>query len=137
MVLKEIGLIKSPYKRKGDAPRQGKLSKELMELEIKNEFAEGLNNLLEGQFIVVLYWCDRSDRNLLKATPPGKDKEKGVFATRSPNRPNPIALNVAKILSIDKNKLIVVGLDALDNSPLIDIKPYNALLDESVEVIEL
>lgn len=129
MILKEIGKIKSPYKAKGEAPRQGKLSKETMILEILPEFRDAMHGLEEGHDIVVIYWGDRADRTALRTVPPGRDREYGVFATRSPNRPNPLALNVAKIISIDEDKLEVVGLDALDNSPLLDIKIYIPAMD--------
>ena len=137
MILKEIGIIKSPYKGKERSQNEKSLSRQIMLLEIKDEFFEGLENLIEGQFIVVIYWADRAQRNLLKVVPPGKIIESGVFATRSQNRPNPLSINVVKILAIEKKKIIVTGLDALDNSPLLDIKPYYALLDEAVEVIEM
>ncbi|MDD1664191.1 MAG: tRNA (N6-threonylcarbamoyladenosine(37)-N6)-methyltransferase TrmO, partial [Methanomicrobiales archaeon] len=79
----------------------------------------------------ILYWCDRSRRDILTATPP-HDKEKrehGVFATRSPERPNPIALCLVDLVGVEGDRLIVRGLDALDGSPLLDIKPFFRDLD--------
>jgi formylmethanofuran dehydrogenase subunit E len=130
MTFKIIGKIQSPYQRKGDAPRQGIYSTESMKLIIEPEYAEALQGLKEKSHIVVLYWGDRSERHVLKTTPPGRDVEVGVFACRSPNRPNPIALCVAALVSIEENVLTVVGLDALDGSPLLDIKPYVPHLDD-------
>lgn len=77
----------------------------------------------------MLYWQDQSDRSVLTAQPPFADRLFGVFATRSPNRPNPIALCTCELVSIQENKLTVKGLDALDGSPLLDIKPYAPQLD--------
>lgn len=131
MQLKAIGFIKSPYKKRGDAPRQGKLSKEEMVLIIDENQIEAMKGLEFIKHIVVLYWGDRSDRNVLLTTPPGRDVETGVFSCRSPNRPNPIALNIAKIIKIVGNEITVVGLDAFDGSPLLDIKPYIRQLDGS------
>ncbi len=129
MKLKQIGTVKSPYKIRGEAPRQGRLSKEPMHLMIHSEYAQALTGLSVDQEIVVLYWGDQANRDVLKTTPPGRDVVTGVFACRSPNRPNPIALNVAKIIEIQENELIVVGLDAFDGSPLLDIKPYIRMID--------
>ncbi len=79
--------------------------------------------------IIVLYWCDRARRDVLKTVTPWGPEEKGVFATRSPSRPNPIAFCVVDLVRIEGNNLVVKGLDALDKSPLLDIKPYVYDLD--------
>lgn len=79
--------------------------------------------------LIVLYWCDRADRSRLHATPPIDNKSHGVFATRSPNRPNPIALDIARLVERKENKLIVSGMDALDGSPILDLKPYSPEID--------
>ena len=131
MILKEIGKIESPYRVRGDAPRQGRLSKEIMKLIINEEYKEAMKDLETIEHIVVLYWGNRADRDVLIAEPPGSGKQTGVFSCRSPNRPNPIALCVAKILDITDNVITVVGLDAFDGSPLLDIKPYINLVDDS------
>lgn len=129
MELKPIGIIISPYKEKGDAPRQGRLSKENMQLVIDGEFLQGMSGLEGIEHIIVLYWGDRANRETLMTKPPGRDDITGVFSCRSPNRPNPIALCVAKIDKIEGNVIHVVGLDALDGSPLLDIKPYVEMID--------
>jgi formylmethanofuran dehydrogenase subunit E len=131
MILKEIGKIKSPYKVKGEAPRQGRLSKEIMKLIVNEEYKSAMKDLESIEYIVVLYWGNRADRDILIAEPPGSGRQTGVFSCRSPNRPNPIALCVARILDITDNVITVVGLDALDESPLLDIKPYVKLVDDS------
>ncbi|MBS7526173.1 tRNA (N6-threonylcarbamoyladenosine(37)-N6)-methyltransferase TrmO [Fusibacter paucivorans] len=131
MELKSIGRIESPYQCKGDAPRQGIYSKEIMKIHVEPEYAEALKGVAVESHIVVLYWGDRADRSVLRTIPPRRDVEMGVFACRSPNRPNPIALCVAEVMAISANTLTVVGLDALDGSPLLDIKPYVSMLDDS------
>ncbi|HZK25352.1 MAG TPA: tRNA (N6-threonylcarbamoyladenosine(37)-N6)-methyltransferase TrmO [Oscillospiraceae bacterium] len=129
MELKRIGIIHSSYTDKGAAPRQGKYSQQVSTIEILPEYAAGLAGIEERSHIVVLYWGDRANRETLTAVPPGRTSEKGVFALRSPNRPNPIALCICKIISVKENSIKVTGLDALNNSPVLDIKPYIPHLD--------
>ncbi|TRZ74290.1 MAG: tRNA (N6-threonylcarbamoyladenosine(37)-N6)-methyltransferase TrmO [Deltaproteobacteria bacterium] len=127
--LAPIGVIHSPYLKKGDAPHQGRLSPTTSEIEIFPEFAEGLKDVAERPHLIILYWLDRADRGTLTAIPPHSKKEHGVFATRSPDRPNPIGFAVIDILGIDGNRLIVRGLDAFDGTPVLDIKPYSPEID--------
>lgn len=122
--LQSIGRIHSPYKQKGEAPRQGHLSRESMTLEVDPAFAPGLDGLQPGQLVVVLYWLDRAQRDILRTQTPFGPQVLGVFATRSPNRPNPIGLGVAELLTREGNRLTLRGLDALDQTPVLDIKPY-------------
>jgi len=129
MELRPIGMISSPFRKKGEAPRQGRFSEDESEIRIFPEFAEGLRDLALHPRILVLYWCDRSRRDILTATPPHEQKEHGVFATRSPERPNPIALCLVDFVALEGNRLRVRGLDALDGSPLVDIKPFYRDLD--------
>lgn len=79
--------------------------------------------------LIVLSWFDRANRTLLRATPPQEGVEHGVFATRSPNRPNPVAFSVVDLLGRQGNVLRVRGLDVLDGTPVVDIKPYASDLD--------
>lgn len=127
--LRPIGVIRSPYKKRGDAPRQGRLSDVESTIEIYPAFAEGLQDIEKNPHLIALYWFDRSDRSLLKATPPGSGVEHGVFATRSPERPNPIGFAVVDLLRRDGNRLVLRGLDAFDGTPLLDLKPYYPDLD--------
>jgi len=128
--LSPIGFVESPYKERGDAPRQGFMSSEHMKLVIDDAYVPALLGLSPQDKIAVLYWGDRSDRSVLLSTPPGREHDRGVFASRSPNRPNPIALCVAEIIKIEGNTIEVIGLDALDQSPVLDIKIHVASLGD-------
>ena len=124
--LKPIGVIHSPYLRRGDAPRQGRLSDKESTIEVLPAYAEGLYDVELHPHLIVLYWLDRAGRDILKATPPGTRTEHGVFATRSPDRPNPIGFAVMDLIRRDGTRLVVRGLDALDGTPLLDLKPFSA-----------
>ncbi|HWQ75010.1 MAG TPA: tRNA (N6-threonylcarbamoyladenosine(37)-N6)-methyltransferase TrmO [Syntrophomonas sp.] len=129
MELKPIGIIHSPYKEKKDSPRQGRFSDNLAVIEVFDEYTAGLKNVETLTNLFVLYWGDRSDRNVLQSVTPFGPEITGVFSSRSPNRPNPIALCIVDVISVEGNKLTVRGLDALDGSPLLDIKAYSGSLD--------
>jgi tRNA-Thr(GGU) m(6)t(6)A37 methyltransferase TsaA len=92
LTLRPIGFVRSPYKTKDDAPRQGRLSGTVSEIIIADEYCDGLTDIGKKTHLFVLLWFDRADRTVLRATPPHEGIEHGVFATRSPNRPNPVAL---------------------------------------------
>jgi formylmethanofuran dehydrogenase subunit E len=127
--LQPIGVISSPFRERGEAPRQGRFSREESEIRVFPEYTEGLRDLAHHPRLYILYWCDRSRRDILTATPPHENREHGVFATRSPERPNPIALCLVDLVRLEENRLTVRGLDALDGSPLLDIKPFHRDLD--------
>jgi tRNA-Thr(GGU) m(6)t(6)A37 methyltransferase TsaA len=128
-ILKPIGIIHSPYRKRGDAPRQGRLSEKESVIEIYPEYHDGLDGIEDHRHLIALYWFDRSDRSLLKATPPGSGTEHGVFATRSPERPNPIGFAVIDLVHRDRERMVVRGLDAFDGTPILDLKPYYPDLD--------
>ena len=128
-VVTPIGTIRSPYQTREDATRQGRFSDALVTLEILPEFTEGLQDVEQQPHLIVLYWLDRSNRTALKAIPPHTGIEHGVFATRSPDRPNPIGICIVELVRREGNQLFVRGLDALDGTPLLDIKPYSAAID--------
>jgi tRNA-Thr(GGU) m(6)t(6)A37 methyltransferase TsaA len=102
-------------------------------LEIKPDFVEALNGLVAGQELLVLTWLQEGRRDVLRIHPRGDIDApiQGVFATRSPDRPNPIGLHRVKLLDIDRSgRLKVRSLEALDGTPVIDIKPILSGLDE-------
>ena len=129
MILKKIGVVHSIYESEANVTRQGKYSDEKSVIEIFPEYVDALDGIEFLKSIIVLYWGDRADRSILKSVPPFATLEKGVFSTRSPNRPNPIAICVCKILSIEGNKITVTGLDALNGSPVLDIKVFIPRVD--------
>lgn len=135
MELTPIGIIHSPYQERGDAPRQGRLSDNELTLEIYPQFADGLLDITRASHLIVLYWGDRANRAVLQSKTPFSETPIGVFASRSPNRPNPIALCVAELIRHDGNRLIVRGVDALAGSPLLDIKAYAPAIDSVPEAV--
>ena len=124
-----IGFVSSPFKERGDAPRQGRLTEEISTITLEDAYLPAMLGLEAGADIFVFCWFDRSDRTLLLGRPSKDVPLKGVFANRSPNRPNPISLTLVKIVKIDDNKITVVGLEALDGTPVLDIKPYSKDID--------
>src|SRR5262249_15483181 len=121
-----IGRVESSLKERAAAPRQGAEGAPDAWLLISPEFAEGLHGIKLGQEIVILTLLHESRRDVLKVHPRDDQTNPltGVFATRSPDRPNPIGLHRTKILQIvDRCRLLVRGLEAIDGTPIIDIKP--------------
>jgi tRNA (adenine37-N6)-methyltransferase len=127
--LHPIGLVRSPYKLKGDAPRQGRFSETVSEIVIDEKYHPALLYLEGRKHLWVLCWFDRADRTVLRAIPPGTSSEKGVFAIRSPDRPNPVSLCMVDLIEVNDGVLKVRGLDAFDGTPVIDIKLYSAEID--------
>jgi tRNA-Thr(GGU) m(6)t(6)A37 methyltransferase TsaA len=129
MELKAVGVVDSPYKIKAGSPRQGRQSDEVSKIIIFDKYTEALDGVDRCQYLIVLYWLDRAERDILKATTPGKKKERGVFSIRAPVRPNPIGLCLVKLIQKEGNVLTVKWLDALDQSPVLDIKPFWSDID--------
>ncbi len=127
-----IGIVNSPFEKKEDAPSQGWKAGVISTIIIKPELVEGLSGLTTGQDIFVLCWFDRSDRNVTKVHRRGNPDNplEGVFSTRSPARPNPVSLTLVTIVKIEDNILTVKGLDALNETPVVDIKPAYKELDK-------
>lgn len=122
--LQFIGVLHGDITCREDAPKNFDESERVGTLEIYPEYQDGLDGISAGQTIVVLFWLHQSRRDLLKVYPRG-DKSRGlrgVFATRSPVRPNPIAISELKVQAISGNHLEVSGLDILDGTPILDIK---------------
>lgn len=128
--VRPIGVIRSPYKARGDAPRQGRPGGAAGTVEVFSEFEEGLKDIEGFSHVLLIYWFDRAPGYSLTAHPPSGPSPRGVFASRSPRRPNPLGLGLVELLGRKGNILEVRGLDALDGTPLLDIKPYIPHLDE-------
>jgi tRNA (adenine37-N6)-methyltransferase len=124
MKFNPIGVVNSPYKIKKGSPHQGRFSNELSKIRIFDKYAEALEGIELCQYLIVLYWFDQAENVLLKVVPHGKVKKRGLFSTRAPVRPNPIGFCMVKLVGIESNCLTVKWLDAMDNSPVIDIKPF-------------
>lgn len=124
ITLRPVGRVRSSYATPRDAPRQGRLSDQISEIHIFPEYRDALYSIEKCKHLVVLCWFDRAERTLLRATPPGQTEERGVFSIRSPARPNPIALELVDLVEIKGTVLTVRGLDAIDNTPVLDIKPF-------------
>jgi tRNA-Thr(GGU) m(6)t(6)A37 methyltransferase TsaA len=123
--LRPIGYVRSPYKQTQKVPK-GLGAKHQAEgiLEVLPEFAVGLTDIEGFSHLFVIWAFDRSEGFQLLGTPPSDNRPHGVFATRSPRRPNPIGLTVVQLLQRNDTKLSVRGIDMLDGTPILDIKPY-------------
>jgi tRNA-Thr(GGU) m(6)t(6)A37 methyltransferase TsaA len=124
-----IGRIRTPWTRREDCPKNGREAEAVCTIELDSRWEKGLQGLETTSHLVVLYWMDKARRDLVLQAPRHYAEQRGTFALRSPVRPNPIAMSVVRLLKIDGNKLVVVGLDCLDGTPLLDIKPYFASTD--------
>ena len=103
------------------------MSEEVSEIEIHPAFTDGLLKIEQNKYLIVLYWAHLAKRDILKTLPPMSKEIHGVFASRSPGRPNPLSLCIAELIAREGNILRVKGLDALDGSSIIDIKPYTKM----------
>lgn len=122
-VLRFIGRIRTPWTDRKECPRQGSHDGPLCQLVLDPVWAPALNGIEDIAVLEVLYWLDRSRRDLLHQSPRSDGKVTGTFALRSPVRPNPIGTSSVKLEARRDNILDVRGLDCLDGTPLLDIKP--------------
>jgi tRNA-Thr(GGU) m(6)t(6)A37 methyltransferase TsaA len=123
--MRPIGFVRSPYSETTQIPK-GWGAKHEAEgvLEILPEFEEGLKDIEGFSHLFVLWVFNKAEGYSLLGTPPTDDRPHGVFATRSPYRPNPIGLTVVELISREGNRLSVRGVDMLEGTPILDIKPY-------------
>lgn len=118
-----IGRIHTPWAARGETPRQGDLDGPECRIEVFEPWVAALEGIERNDFIEVLYWLHRSRRDLVRQTPKHPGGTKGTFALRSPVRPNPIGTSIARLVAVEGNVLRVRGLDCLDGTPLLDLKP--------------
>jgi tRNA-Thr(GGU) m(6)t(6)A37 methyltransferase TsaA len=125
VTMQPIGYVKSPFRNTKAIPK-GLGAKHDAEgvLEIRAELEAGLTDIDGFSHLIVIWVFDRSEGFELVGTPPSDNRPHGVFATRSPRRPNPIGLTVVELLGRDGSRLRVRGVDTLDGTPILDIKPY-------------
>ena len=121
--LEEIGIIHSPFKSRKEAPRTG--GDEVFEIEIYEKYEKGLKDIQSFSHLHVIYWLHESKTNPLTVTTPWDSEPHGVFATRSPDRPNSIGHSVVELLEVKNGILKVRGLDAIEGTPVLDLKPYD------------
>jgi tRNA-Thr(GGU) m(6)t(6)A37 methyltransferase TsaA len=123
--LRAIGLIRSVLKTREEAPRQGREGAPEAWLEVSSFARPALDGLAEGDDIIVLTWLHKARRDVLKVHPRGDKRNPlmGVFATRSPDRPNPVGLHRVTVRQVGKNRLLISPMEAIEGTPVVDIKP--------------
>jgi tRNA-Thr(GGU) m(6)t(6)A37 methyltransferase TsaA len=123
--LEPIGRVSSPLSDLAAAPKQGDEGAPEAWIVLSAAVAAGLEGVGAGDELIVLTWLDRASRDLLRVHPRGDASRppQGVFATRSPDRPNPVGLHRVEVLEIDGERLRVSGLEAIDGTPVLDLKP--------------
>lgn len=123
--IKPIGFICSDLKSRDQAPRQGTEGAPGAWIEVNSSFADGLEGIVPGQEIVIITWLHKADRKMLKVHPRGDINSplSGVFSTRSPDRPNPLGLHRLTVREIIGNRLRIEPIEAIDGTPVVDIKP--------------
>jgi tRNA-Thr(GGU) m(6)t(6)A37 methyltransferase TsaA len=124
-----IGRIRTPWQRREDCPKNARESDAVCTIKVDPRWAQALAGLETCSHLIVLYWMDKARRDLVVQVPRHYGEGRGTFALRSPVRPNPIAVSVVRLVGLEGTTLSVVGLDCLDNTPLIDLKPYFASTD--------
>jgi tRNA (adenine37-N6)-methyltransferase len=124
ILMRPIGVIHSPFSDLPGIPIQASRSEARGEVELYPEFEAGLADIEGFSHIHVLYALHKSSGYSLRVKPFLDDRERGLFATRHPQRPNPLGMSIVRLISRQKNILKVEGLDMLDLTPLLDIKPY-------------
>ena len=132
MELVAIGRVESPLTERAGAPKQGDEGAPGAWLVFEARMAAGLHGIAAGDELLVLTWLDRARRDILRVHPRGDPArpEQGVFNTRSPDRPNPIGLHRVTVVAIDGLRVRVDALEALDGTPIVDVKPRLANVDE-------
>jgi len=124
-VLRTVGRVESSLRNRSDAPKQGDEGAPDSTIALDVQYATAARDVAAGSELLVLTWLDRASRDVQSVRPRGESDrpETGVFSTRSPDRPNPIGLHRVTVLAVDGTRLLVRGLEALDGTPVVDLKP--------------
>ena len=131
-----IGKINSPYKESKEIPIQGRFKDDVEAyVELKEEYVKGLKDLDKFSHCILIYYFHKSKKITIEGKPFLEDKKHGIFAIRSPHRPNHIGLSIVKIQRITKNKLFFTEVDMINETPLLDIKPYVKYFDNREPVV--
>jgi len=135
IIMQPIGIIYSPYKHNKDIPIQGVFKPDAEAwIELKDEYVGGLKDLDGFSHAIILYYFHKSQRELVEGQPFLEQNRHGIFAIRSPHRPNHIGLSIVKIKKIEANRLYFTEVDVLDQTPVLDIKPYVKYFDSRDDV---
>jgi tRNA-Thr(GGU) m(6)t(6)A37 methyltransferase TsaA len=130
IVYTPIGIVHSPFVSSNEAPIQPRFAAGAEgQIELYAEYEEALSELDRFSHIVLIYHLHLVKRSLLKVKPSHSDSLRGVFATRAPQRPNPIGISTVRLKAIDGTTLHVIGIDIVDGTPLLDIKPFIPTID--------
>src|SRR4051794_12723741 len=129
-----IGRIGTPWTQRAQCPKNARGSDAECSVALDPRYAAGLDGVTGCTHLVLLYFMDRARRDLLVQSPRHSER-RGTFALRSPVRPNPIAMSVVRLVRVEGTVLTVVGLDCLDGTPLLDIKPYFASVDSVPDAV--
>jgi tRNA-Thr(GGU) m(6)t(6)A37 methyltransferase TsaA len=130
MKYKQIGIIYSPFKEPRGTPIQSIAARGIEgTVEVFQEYSEGLKDIGGFSHVILVYHFHLSTKSSLMIKPFMDNREHGVFATRAPNRPNPIGISVVELVKFEKTRLHVKDLDIVDGTPLLDIKPYVPAFD--------
>ncbi|NVO12539.1 MAG: tRNA (N6-threonylcarbamoyladenosine(37)-N6)-methyltransferase TrmO [Rhodoplanes sp.] len=130
-----IGRVRTPWHHRGDCPRNARQSDAVCTIELDPRYAQGLTGVETCTHLLVLYWMHQARRDLVVQAPRHYGEPRGTFALRSPVRPNPIAASVARLVAVEGTRLTVIGLDCLDGTPLLDLKPYFASTDAVADAV--
>ena len=118
-----IGRIRTPFRSRDECPRQGKVDGPLCRIELHDPWKPALRGIERFGRIEVLYWMHQARRDLILQSPKSSGEAFGTFALRSPVRPNPIATSLVELVAVEDGALVVRGLDCVDGTPLVDLKP--------------
>ena len=130
IILQPIGVTHSPYKEAKDIPIQGKFKDKVEAcIELKEKYVKGLKDLDKFSHAIIIYYFHKSKKENIEGKPYLEDHKHGIFAIRSPHRPNHIGLSIVKIKRIQNNKLHFTHVDMIDGTPILDIKPYIRFFD--------
>jgi tRNA-Thr(GGU) m(6)t(6)A37 methyltransferase TsaA len=136
ITLHPIGVIHSPYKERKEIPIQGRFKDDVEAcVELKKEYVKGLKDLDKFSHCILIYYFHKSNKENIEGKPFLEDEKHGIFAIRSPHRPNHIGLSIVKIQRIQKNRLYFSEVDMVNGTPLLDIKPYVKYFDNRETVI--
>jgi len=135
IIIKPIGIIRTPYKEPKGMPIQGKFEKGIKgTIEIFPQYRAGLKDVKGFSHLILLYYFNRSKEERLIGKPFLEDEEHGIFAIRSPHRPNHIGFSIVKLEKVSSNTITFSEVDILDNTPLLDIKPFVSHFDSRKNV---